>query len=261
MSITTTSSFLRRQEPSDFSPLNNHALRARDARPLPSQGRRVSVFAAIVIATVIAGCGDISITFGDEASKVKGNGIKATETRAVAEFTAIEATGIGSLKLRVGEADSLKISADENILPLIKSEVRDGVLVLSTTGATKSKTDIVFEATAKTIKRLENSGTVSIDARGFNGGDLSVETSGVGSITLVGRVDSLKADLSGVGSLEAEELTADRVTTNLTGVGSASVRAQKSINGSVSGIGSLTWKGTATDVSTNVSGIGRVSKG
>ena len=145
------------QEPSAFAPLNNRALRAKDAGSLPSQGRRLGLFAAMTLAVAQAGCGDISITFGDDGSKVKGNGIKATESRAVAAFTAIEATGIGNLKLRVGEADSLKISADENILPLIKSEVKNGVLVLSTTGATKSKTDIVFEATAQTIKRLENS--------------------------------------------------------------------------------------------------------
>ena len=224
-------------------------------------GWRNGVVAVALSSALLASCGDISISFGDDVSKVKGNGKKATVTRDVAAFTAIEATGIGSLELLVGEADSLKISADENILPLIKAEVKDGVLVLSTTGASESKTDIVFEASAKTIKRLENSGTVSFDARGFNGGDLSVATSGVGSITLIGRVDSLKVELSGVGRLEADELTADRVTTNLSGVGSASVRAQKSINGSVSGIGSLIWKGTATDVSTTVSGIGRVSKG
>ncbi len=223
--------------------------------------RRAGVLLLVLSAVLLAGCGDISITFGDDVSKVKGNGVKATETRAVAAFTAIEATGVGSLKLRVGEADSLKITADENILPIIKSEVKDGVLVLSTTGATRSKTDIVFDVTAQTIKRLENSGTVSIDAKGFNGGELSVETSGVGSITLAGRVDSLKAELSGVGSLDADALTADRVTTSLSGVGSATVRAEKSINGSVSGVGSLTWRGAATDVSTNVSGIGRVSKG
>jgi len=228
---------------------------------LPALGRRARMAALLTVAVVLAGCGDISITFGDDESNVKGSGKQATVTRAVGPFTAIDATGIGRLTLRVGEDDSLKITADDNILPLIKSEVKDGVLVLSTKGATKSKTDIVFDVTAKTIKRLENSGTVSIDAKGFSGGDLAVETSGVGSITLAGRVDSLKAELSGVGSLEAEELVADRVKTSLSGVGSASVRAEKSISGSVSGVGSLTWKGAATDVSTSVSGIGRVSKG
>jgi hypothetical protein len=217
--------------------------------------------ASVAVTVLLAACGDISITFGDSDSKVRGSGVAVTETRAVAPFTAIDATGVGKLRLRVGEAESLKVTADDNILPLIKTEVKDGVLVLSTKGAMNSKTDIVFEATAKTIKRLENSGTVSIEAKGFNGGELSVEASGVGSIALSGRVDSLKAQLSGVGSLEAEELTADRVKTDLSGVGSANVRAEKAISGNVSGIGSLTWKGAATEVSTQVSGIGRVSKG
>lgn len=217
--------------------------------------------AAVAVAASLAACGDISITFSDGESKVKGSGVAATETRAVTPFTAIDATGVGKLRLRVGEEDSLKVTADDNILPLIKTEVKDGVLVLSTKGAMNSKTDIVFEATARTIKRLENSGTVSIEAKGFNGGELSVEASGVGSIALSGRVDSLKAQLSGVGSLEAEDLAADRVKTDLSGVGSANVRAEKAISGNVSGIGSLTWKGAATEVSTHVSGIGRVSKG
>lgn len=222
--------------------------------------RIISLWAAALTLT-LAACGDISISFNDGDSKVKGSGVKATETRAVAAFTAIEATGIGSLKLRVGESESLKITADDNLLPLIKSEVKNGVLVLSTKGASSSKNGIIFEATANTIKRLENSGTVSMDAGGFAGGELVIVCSGVGSVTLAGRVDSLKAELSGVGSLSADGLSADRVETNLSGVGSANVRAEKSLNGNVSGVGSLTWKGAATDVSTNVSGIGRVSKG
>ena len=214
-----------------------------------------------VVALTLSACDGISITFNDGDSKVKGSGVAASEMRSVASFDTIDATGVGKLKLRIGDTESLKVMADDNILPLIKTEVKDGVLTLSTKGATLSKTDIVFDVTARRIKRLENSGTVSIDASGFNGGELAVETSGVGSIKLNGRVDSLKAELSGVGSLEADALAADRVDTNLSGVGSAHVRAEKSLRANVSGVGSLSWKGAATDVTTNVSGIGRVSKG
>ena len=226
-----------------------------------SSNRLLQAALASVAALSLAGCDGISITFSDSDSKVKGSGVAASETRAVASFEAIEATGVGKLKLRIGDSDGVKVLADDNILPLIKTEVKDGVLTLSTKGATLSKTDIVFEVTARRIKRLENSGTVSIDASGFNGGELAVETSGVGSLKLAGRVDSFKAELSGVGSLEADALAADRVDTNLSGVGSAHVRAEKSLKANVSGVGSMTWRGAATDVSTNVSGIGRVSKG
>ncbi len=219
---------------------------------------------AALIGTValgLAACDGISITFDGSDSKVKGSGVAASEMRTVASFDAIDANGVGKLKLRIGDTESLKVIADDNILPLIKTEVKDGVLTLSTRGASLSKTDIVFEVTARRIKRMENSGTVSIDASGFNGGDLAVETSGVGSIKLNGRVDSFKAELSGVGSLDADALAADRVDTNLSGVGSAHVRAEKSLRANVSGVGSLSWTGAATEVSTNVSGIGRVSKG
>ncbi|MEO7255424.1 MAG: DUF2807 domain-containing protein [Casimicrobium sp.] len=220
---------------------------------------QAALFGAVALG--LAACDGFNITFNDGESKIKGSGVAASETRTVANFDAIDAKGVGKLKLRIGDTESLKVFADDNVLPLIKTEVKDGVLTLSTHGAALSKTDIVFEVTARHIKRMENSGTVSIDASGFDGGELSVETSGVGSIKLNGRVDSFQAELSGVGSLEADALVADRVATTLSGVGSAHVRADKSLRANVSGVGSLSWTGAATEVSTNVSGIGRVSKG
>jgi hypothetical protein len=222
--------------------------------------RRTAMLVAASGALLLAACGDISISIGDD-KVVNGSGVRASETRAVTAFTAIDASGIGNMKLRIGDADGLKITADDNLLPKIKSEVKDGVLILSSTSALHSKTDIVYEITAKSIQRIENSGTVSIDASGFNGGALKIETSGVGSTVLAGKVDSLKVELSGVGSIDADGLVADRVVAEMSGVGSGSVRAEKSIRAEVSGVGSLSWKGAASDVSTSVSGIGRVSKG
>ena len=230
---------------------------------LPARRPRVLLAALALSAAVLGtGCGDISITFnGDGADAVKGSGVSASETRAVAGFNAIEASGSGRVKLRVGGDESLKIIADDNVLPVLTSEVRNGVLVLSTKSGIKPKTDIVYEIGAKAIKRLENAGTVSIEASGFNGGTLELETSGVGSATLSGRVDSLKVELSGVGSVDAENLQADSVKAEMSGVGNGKVYAEKSLRAEVSGVGNLTWKGGATDVNTTVSGIGRVSKG
>lgn len=232
-------------------------------KTLQSSLRLRSLAAAFAVgsALLVSACGDIKITFNDDGpDAVKGSGVSASETRAVASFSAIDATGNGRLKLRVGGDDSLKITADDNVLPLIKSEVRDGVLYLSAKSGYSPKTDIVYEVSAKTIKRLENAGTVSIDASGFSGGSLEIETSGVGSATLTGRVDTLKIEMSGVGSVDADGLTADNVRAAMSGVGSGKVHAEKSLRAEVSGIGNLTWKGGATDVNTTVSGIGRVSK-
>lgn len=213
---------------------------------------------------VLGGCGDVSITFDDDKkSSVKGSGNKAVETRDVANFDRIEASGVGALIVRVGEksCNCVKVSADENLLALIRADVRDGALVISTKAAHRSKNDVVVEVGAPSIKRIENSGAMSVDASGFNGGPLQLDVSGVGSVVLAGRVDNLKIDLSGVGNIDADELRADAVQADLSGVGRGTIRAEKSIRANVSGVGSLTWKGAATDVSTSVSGIGRVSKG
>ncbi|MBL8310696.1 MAG: DUF2807 domain-containing protein [Burkholderiales bacterium] len=215
---------------------------------------------AVAGAGPLSGCGEINITIGDSKG-VKGSGVSASETRAVTAFTAVEATGSGKLKLVVGPAESLRVTADDNLLPLISSEVRNGVLVLSTKGSYVPKTPIVFEVNARSIERIENSGAVTIDAGGFSGGKLTLDTSGVGTAKLAGRVDTLKIELSGVGSVDSENLVADRVDAELSGVGSGTVRADKSLKASVSGVGSLTWTGTATDVKTSVSGVGKVSRG
>ncbi len=238
--------------------VDTHPVRNRVA---PALG---GLLAAALSALFLAGCGDISISFVDDKNPaVRGNGNKAADAREVAAFDRIEASGAGMLIVRVGEktCNCVKVSADENLMSLIRTDVRDGVLVISTKSAYRSKNDVVVEVGAKAIKRIENSGAMSVDASGFNGGSLQLDLSGVGNVTLAGRVDGLKIDLSGVGNIDAEELRADAVEADLSGVGRGTIRAEKSIRANVSGVGGLTWKGAATVVSTNVSGIGRVSKG
>ncbi|HNY48615.1 MAG TPA: DUF2807 domain-containing protein, partial [Casimicrobium sp.] len=116
------------------------------SRPEPRQSRvsalrLTAVLCAASGALLLSACGDISISIGDP-NAVVGSGVRASESRAVSTFTAIEASGVGNLKLRVGDADALKITADDNLLPKIKSEVKNGVLILSSTSALHSKNDI-----------------------------------------------------------------------------------------------------------------------
>ena len=107
----------------------------------------------------------------------------------------------------------------------------------------------------KTMRRLAAEGCAVI----FTSHKLREVTEVCDTITVMrhGRiVDTVPRD-----GVDAEGLAADRVVAEMSGVGSGSVRAEKSLKADVSGVGSLTWKGAATEVSTNVSGIGRVSKG
>ncbi len=218
---------------------------------------------ASLAALSLTACEDITIKVGNKKG-VKGSGVAATETRALTPFTGVDLAGVGKLVLKVGEgsAYSVKVTADDNLLPLVETIVKGDTLTIQLKDSVSLTNSVGFtyEITAPKIEKIESSGAASIEAGGFNGGKLNVDVSGVGSVKLAGRVEEFRADLSGAGSLDTTSLAADDVKLDLSGVGSADVRADKRIRANVSGLGSITWHGSATDVKTDVSGLGSVRK-
>ena len=63
-------------------------------------------------------------------SVVSGSGQVASETRPVSGFTGIDLSGTGEVIIEQGETESLTIEADDNVLPVLTSEVEDSVLRL-----------------------------------------------------------------------------------------------------------------------------------
>src|SRR5262245_42147085 len=77
-------------------------------------------------------CGDC-MTTGGKGPQIEGSGTMKTETRPVEKFTTITLSEIESSLLvieRTGE-ESLSVTADDNLLPLFTSTVKDGMLRLS----------------------------------------------------------------------------------------------------------------------------------
>jgi hypothetical protein len=216
-----------------------------------------------VAALALTACDDVTIKIGNK-NGVKGSGVAATETRALSEFSAVDLAGVGKLVLKVGEGSSysVKVTADDNLLPLVETKVNGSTLTIQLKDSVSLTNGVGFtyEITAPKIERIETSGAASVDGSGFNGGKLELDLSGVGSVKLAGRVEEFRADLSGAGSLNSASLIANDVKVDLSGVGSADVHAEKRIRANVSGLGSINWQGNATDVKSDVSGLGSVRK-
>jgi Putative auto-transporter adhesin, head GIN domain len=226
--------------------------------------RRYWIIAVAAVASLsLAACDDVTITVGSK-SAVKGSGVSASETRALTPFTGVDLAGVGKLVLKVGEGSSysVKVTADDNLLALVETVVKGDTLTiqLKDSMSLSNSVGFTYEVTAPSIEKIESSGAASVEGSGFDGGRLAVDVSGVGSVKLAGRVENFRADLSGAGSLNTSALVADDVRVDLSGVGSADVRADKRIRANVSGLGSITWQGSATDVKTDVSGLGSVRK-
>jgi hypothetical protein len=78
----------------------------------------------ILIAVPLAGC------HHGMHSGVKGSGKREVQKRDVSAFTSISTQGAFNVDVVCQKAQSLEIEGDDNILPLISTEVSNGVLRL-----------------------------------------------------------------------------------------------------------------------------------
>src|ERR1041385_676738 len=65
------------------------------------------------------------------SSGIAGSGVRKTEKRELKSFSAIDTTGAYEIHIACQKPASFEIEADDNILPLIKTEVRDGILFVN----------------------------------------------------------------------------------------------------------------------------------
>ena len=89
---------------------------------------------------------------------------------------------------------------------------------------------------------------------------LSAEISGSGNIDLKGQTKDVDLGLSGAGHAHCYDLLSENVKIEISGAGSAEVYASMKLEASVSGAGSVSYKGNATSVNQHISGVGSVQK-
>jgi hypothetical protein len=191
---------------------------------------------------------------------VEGSGNVITETRDVSGFSEIVVGGTGVVTVQVTGTESLSIEAEDNIMPLLETNVANGRLVLDTTRSISPTVDIVYTITAATLEGLEVSGSAAIEAAGIETGDFSVDISGSGEVVASGAVDGLLSlSISGSGAFDGESLTAPEGTVDISGSGDAVVNVSETLDISVSGSGNVEYLGSPA-VDQDISGSGNIDQ-
>jgi hypothetical protein len=88
---------------------------------------------------------------------------------------------------------------------------------------------------------------------------IEVKLGGAGQISVSGQTRVLRAHLGGVGSLDAQQLRADTVDLDMSGLGGASVFAKTAANVNLNGMGSATVYGKPVTRNATTNGFGKVS--
>jgi len=206
----------------------------------------------IVIATciVVAGC---------SRPGIKGDGEIKTEDRPISDYSKIVVSGGYRIKWSSGKP-ALTISADQNLLPLIKTVVNGKTLQIDSAEQLAPTESIKITLSSATLAEVRLTGGNNFRAAQISGHDLNIESTGASSIHVEGSVTNLKADLTGASRLDAKSLHTQNATLSLLGASDAAVNVSDALKVSVTGAGSLIYSGDPKSVEQNVAGAGNIRR-
>jgi hypothetical protein len=205
----------------------------------------------MAFSVLLPACG-ISIT------TVRGSGNVASETRDVSGFDEIELTGSGRVNVSVTGTESLIVEADDNILPILETEVRNGRLVLGSKQSYSTTNGVVYTITATNLTRVSVSGSGDFMITGVDTDLFSVDLSGSGEVEAVGESRRLDVSISGSGDFRGDGLVTRDGEVSVSGSGYALVNATDFLEVAVSGSGDVEYLGSP-ELSVSESGSGEVS--
>jgi Putative auto-transporter adhesin, head GIN domain len=204
----------------------------------------------------------------DDKDGIEGSGNVITKDFTVKSFDELIASGVFNLQLSQGDKESVKIEADDNLMDLFIVENEGSTLKISMKKHSNfnSKKQMKVYITFKSLKSMNLSmvgGTSSDEKLKFADlklknqsvgsvslnmtlQTLNLENESVGSVKLEGSADNAVVKNNSVGSINAGNFVVQKMEIDNTGVGSATVNAEKELKYSDSFLGKVSNKGNAT---------------
>jgi hypothetical protein len=217
---------------------------------------------AMAVATAIGLAGCVDFTGVDDAhGGVVGSGLIRSESRSVHGIDGVSLSGVGRLVIQQGASESLVVIAEDNIIPLIESDVVRGRLLLGLVSGPpiQPRREIVYQLTVLDIDAVEVSGAGRVELVDFESDFLEVLISGAGLVEGGGTVPEQEVVVSGAGAYLGGDIMGRVVSVNVSGAGRALVRASERLHANVSGIGLVEYLGDPAVYAT-ISGLGHVRR-
>ena len=183
-----------------------------------------------------------------------GSGVAVSEDRKVDDFDSVTVSGSSTVTITVGPEKSVKVTCDDNLIEMIKTDVSGGTLHVHSKGSYSTSIGIKVEVTVPKLKEVQASGSSNIEATNVSGPEFAIGVSGAGDVVASGQVDKLNVTVSGSGDATLKGLKAKKANVSVSGAGDAYVHATESINAVASGSGDIEIYGNPADVKKKATG-------
>ncbi len=203
------------------------------------------------------------------------------EDRPVGTFSKISMGISGDVYISQGTTPKLTVEADEEIIGLIVTEVKnDELKIRFSENRVRSKMPIRIWITTPELEglylsgsgnmitetaikanemELKLSGSGNINVKDISCDEVDAAISGSGNIDVAGSADEMSIAISGSGNCNADEFQTKETDVRISGSGNCNVYAAKELTVAVSGSGSVFYNGNPT-IDASISGSGKVRK-
>jgi Putative auto-transporter adhesin, head GIN domain len=210
---------------------------------------------------------------------LEGSGTLAEENRTVDRITRVQLGAPATLHIEIGSIESLRVSADDNLLPYLEAEVRGGELDLRVRPGVnvRPRQPIDFYLTVPALERIRitSSGDVeapdlaaphfeatitssgSMTIAGLQAETLDVEITSSGRLTILGgSAENQTIRISSSGDYDAKAVQSKRASVRLTSSGSATLQVLERLDADLSSSGNVYYLGSP-EVSVDTSSSGK----
>jgi hypothetical protein len=191
---------------------------------------------------------------------VRGSGTTAVENRNVEAFKAVDVSGVFEVEVTAQKDLSVEIEADDNLLPLIKTEVRDGVLHLSTEKRVKPSNRILVRISVPDLERVNASGASRVSVADIRNSSLEIDTSGASKVTASGETGNLVIDVSGASKIDTGALRSANAEVDASGASSVVVNVSGVLKAKASGASRIRYTGDPANIEEDTSGASKISR-
>jgi len=231
------------------------------------------VIALVFLALLMINCSKNQVVVGS-------NNIIIQE-KQLSVYDRIEVLGSYDVIFTDGEVGKIRIKAPDNILPLIQTEVSDGLLKI---GAEKNRYKvkepiIIYVPVDSRLKQVDIKGSADIyseknlETKALNVGiygsgdvrlqveasSLALKIDGSGDIRVGGKTDNLSININGSGDVEVPNLKAEKAAISISGSGDVSAYVTEDVDISIAGSGDVIIKGNPKKIKQKINGSGRVN--
>jgi hypothetical protein len=194
--------------------------------------RGLSVSLALVISVGFVAC--------NMGNNLIGNGTIISQERMVEGFNGIVLNGVGDININFAENYRVIVTTDSNIQDIVTIKVDGTYLNVDEIHSYNSlrPTKLVIDVYLPVIKRLNLKGV----------GDIGIGN-GIG--------EDLEISLHGVGDINASKYQIKKGTIDLSGVGNIKIWATEELNGNLTGVGDILYKGNPVR-NVRSAGVGKI---